>query len=69
MASWLACVAVLASLLSTPARADFAAYNFFGPDVSVNSVSNVTRFGVSGRLYLPAPIHFESFDSGTEIRL
>ena len=36
MASWLACVAVLASLLSTPARADFAAYNFFGPDVSVN---------------------------------
>lgn len=52
--------------LGGPARADFVAYNFFGKDVATGSVSNVTRWGVSSRLYLPAPIAFENFDSGSE---
>ena len=62
----LAFVTGLGFLLSATARADFVAYNFFGKDVSGNSVSNVTRLGVSPRLYLPTPIYFENFDSGTE---
>ncbi len=66
IASRITCVAGLGFLLSATARADFVAYNFFGKDVSGNSVSNVTRVGVSPRLYLPTPIYFESFDSGTE---
>ncbi len=59
-------IVALGFLLSTTARADFVAYNFFGKDVTGNSVSNVTRLGVSPRLYLPTPIYFENFDSGTE---
>jgi hypothetical protein len=57
----------VAFLLAAAARADFVAYNFFGVDVAGNSVSNVTRIGVSAHLYLPAPIYFENFDSGTEM--
>jgi len=64
--SRITCIAGLGFLLSATARADFVAYNFFGKDVSDNSVSNVTRLGVSPRLYLPTPIYFENFDSGTE---
>lgn len=66
-ASSLARVTVLACLLSATARADFVAYNFFGADVTANTVSNVTRLGVSGRLSLPTPIYLENFDSGTEM--
>ena len=62
----LALVAGLSFLFNVPARADFAAYHFFGQDVNGNSVSNVTRSGVSAHLYLPPPIYFENFDSGTE---
>lgn len=62
----LAFVTGLGFLLSATARADFVAYNFFGKDASGNSVSNVTRLGVSPRLDLPTPIYFENFDSGTE---
>jgi len=64
--SKITCVAGLGFLLSATAHADFVAYNFFGKDASVNSVSNVTRLGVSPRLYLPTPLYFENFDSGTE---
>jgi hypothetical protein len=56
-----------ACLLAAGARADFVAYNFFGADTTGNSVSNVTRLGISARLYLPAPIYYENFDSGTEM--
>lgn len=62
----LALVAGLSFLFNVPARADFVAYHFFGQDVNGNSVSNVTRSGVSAHLYLPPPIYFENFDSGTE---
>lgn len=61
-----ACVAGLSCLLGFAARADFVAYNFFGKDVVGNSVSNITRIGISPRLYLPSPIYFQNFDSGTE---
>lgn len=66
IASTIACLAGLGLLLNSPARADFVAYNFFGKDVVGSSVSNLTRVGVSPRLFLPAPIVFENFDSGTE---
>jgi len=52
--------------LLSAARADFVAYNFFGADVTGATVSNVTRFGISTRLYLPAPLYLEDFASGTE---
>lgn len=64
--SRITCVAGLSFLLGGPARADFVAYNFFGKDVNGNSLSNITRLGVSPRLYLPTPIYIENFDSGTE---
>ena len=67
IASSLACGAGMACLLAATARADFVAYNFFGADVTGNSVTNVTRLGVSARLYLPEPIYFENFDAGTEM--
>lgn len=54
------------SLSVVAARADFVAYNFFGKDVATGSVSNITRLGISGHLYLPAPLKLENFDSGTE---
>jgi hypothetical protein len=62
----LAPLAGLVCLLCFPVRADFVAYNFFGADVSGGAVSNITRLGVSGRLFLPAPLYFENFDAGTE---
>ena len=65
-ASSFACIAGLVCLSVATARADFVAYNFFGKDVNGTSVNNVTRLGVSPRLYLPAPLYFENFDSGTE---
>ena len=66
IASTIAYLAGLGYLFINLARADFVAYNFFGKDVSGSSVSNATRLGVSSRLYLPSPISFENFDSGTE---
>jgi hypothetical protein len=62
----LACVAGLLCLQSVAARGDFVAYNFFGKDAAGNSVSNVTRLGISERLYLPAPLSLQNFDAGTE---
>lgn len=62
----MAVVAVLLCWLGCTARADFVAYNFFGKDGTGNVVSNVTRLGISTRLYLSAPIASENFDSGTE---
>ncbi len=59
-------MAGLLFLLGSTARADFAAYNFFGKDGTGNAASNITQLGISARLYLPAPFAFENFDSGTE---
>ncbi|MBI4324529.1 MAG: hypothetical protein HY674_04625 [Chloroflexi bacterium] len=55
---------VLLWCLIPAARADFAAYSFFGGAGS--TISNVTRLGIADRLVLNQPIVFENFDSGAE---
>ncbi|HNQ74487.1 MAG TPA: hypothetical protein PKN95_12890 [Verrucomicrobiota bacterium] len=62
----LAGAAGLLCWLGGAARADFVAYNFFGLDGVSGTMTNVTRWGVSSRLFLPAPLAVETFDGGAE---